>query len=732
MSSPVSAAAVTAAAAAPASSHGPVSISPSTSYQDLAAAGAGTLAGVDGCSSGGVPETSAAPAGVPDMLSTQQLSEALSSSSPLQDAMGRVWLTQQDVMSLATYHSQVTILFADIKGFTALSQQLHPSQVMLFLNTLYSVWDSMLDEYGVYKVETIGDSYMVAGGLFSYDPETKTKKLGGVDPMHAQKVVNFGRAMLESAQAITTPLGDPVEIRVGVHSGACTSGVVGQRMPRFCCFGDSINTASRMETTCPVPGIIHASKAVAQLLPHEPWVPTGGVFCKGKGLMPTFVIPVAPTKTLQLPLAQPTPLQHQASADLAVALLPGSSSACSGDAARIVATANGASRSGGGSSAAVSAPVTPAACGAAASCSFAAAGATIACAAATAMAGTSPQSQAASTQPTKPTPLPFCPLSSSLYHPTTPKSSAATSIASTNPPSVMNTLDEEALISAAAAVARAVCPVHVLSLPGCKPLTPAEKCSGGTTPPSTPTRPSLSSFSASRPPSLDSQRSQTLSTSTSSKLQKLASGGMGSVSDAYMSDVSQGGGPAIPAAPLSANSSLHAASTGTYAYMSPSGVARRGSLQLPSSYWVSSSQASGMDANGCSSPTTPDADLPPWPLSQGSMFGSPAVVRSSSSFSKKVVENASRVLLQLNQSRPECRRPTVAKRASIDCALVMGYAGREGRQVSGGKEGALSWACASAGPPGVRMQQSNLSGRSSLESSVSRTSLELRATFGML
>ncbi|KAF5836064.1 nucleotide cyclase [Dunaliella salina] len=196
-------------------------------------------------------------------------------------------------MDLATFHEEVTILFADIKGFTSMVNHLHPSQVMLFLDTLYSTWDSLVEPFGVYKIETIGDCYMAAAGLFCYDAATGTKRLGGYDPKHAETMLSFAKAMLESSKTIKTPLGDTVQVRVGMHCGSCSSGVVGKRMPRFCLFGDCVNTANRMESNG-VPGCIHASHAALELLPEENWIPTGGIMAKGKGIMHTALLPVLP------------------------------------------------------------------------------------------------------------------------------------------------------------------------------------------------------------------------------------------------------------------------------------------------------------------------------------------------------------------------------------------------------------------------------------------------------
>ncbi|KXZ50828.1 hypothetical protein GPECTOR_15g514 [Gonium pectorale] len=204
----------------------------------------------------------------------------------------------RDCTTLATWHPEVTLLFADIKGFTPMCKEVEPRQVMRFLNDLYSRYDAMLDKYGVYKVETIGDCYFVASGLIREDEDGMAAVREGDqeqqrDYLHAERAFMFAKAgaMLCAAREVRMPTdGQPVEIRIGLHSGPAVSGVVGTRMPRFCLFGDTVNTASRMESTGQ-PGAIHASEATVRLLRNRDhqWEPTGGIEVKGKGLMDTFV-----------------------------------------------------------------------------------------------------------------------------------------------------------------------------------------------------------------------------------------------------------------------------------------------------------------------------------------------------------------------------------------------------------------------------------------------------------
>jgi len=153
------------------------------------------------------------------------------------------------------------------------------------LNTVYSIYDCICKEEGCFKVETIGDCYMACTGLLHETPD------------HAEQLVAFARDMVHAAAAVANPLGGRVCIRVGVHSGAVTSGIVGSIRARYCLFGDTVNTASRMESTG-VPGRVQCSADThAQLGQLQArFSPRGEVTVKGKGVMRTFLsLDSAPT-----------------------------------------------------------------------------------------------------------------------------------------------------------------------------------------------------------------------------------------------------------------------------------------------------------------------------------------------------------------------------------------------------------------------------------------------------
>ncbi|CAL8301364.1 unnamed protein product [Merluccius merluccius] len=177
---------------------------------------------------------------------------------------------------------EVTVYFSDIVGFTTLCHYSTPMEVVDMLNDIYKNFDSILDDHDVYKVETIGDAYMVASGL-----PRRNGNRHAVDISHmALDILAFvGTFQLQHLPGI------PLWIRIGVHSGPCAAGVVGKKMPRYCLFGDTVNTASRMESTG-LPLRIHVSQSTINILQRTDckfeYEKRGETYLKGKGNETTY------------------------------------------------------------------------------------------------------------------------------------------------------------------------------------------------------------------------------------------------------------------------------------------------------------------------------------------------------------------------------------------------------------------------------------------------------------
>jgi class 3 adenylate cyclase len=154
---------------------------------------------------------------------------------------------------IADAFPEVTVLFADLVDFTRSSRRSSPAQVVATLNELFSTFDRLAQHHGLEKIKTIGDAYMVAGGL----PDPR--------PNHAQAVAELALAMREEVARRADPSGRPLAVRIGIDTGPVEAGVIGTSKFSYDLWGDTVNTASRMESHG-VPGCIQVTARTYQRL----------------------------------------------------------------------------------------------------------------------------------------------------------------------------------------------------------------------------------------------------------------------------------------------------------------------------------------------------------------------------------------------------------------------------------------------------------------------------------
>ena len=181
--------------------------------------------------------------------------------------------------------AEATVLFCDLVGFTALSQQLSADRTIDFLSKIFSAFDRLAAEQGVEKIKTIGDAYMVAAGI----PEPQAD--------HAARIAGLAPRMMDAVDAIAAESGLRLQTRIGIHTGPIVAGVIGTHKFVYDVWGDTVNTASRMESHS-LPGRIQVSAATRQALGKRfRFRKRGRITVKGKVQMETYFLLRNPAST---------------------------------------------------------------------------------------------------------------------------------------------------------------------------------------------------------------------------------------------------------------------------------------------------------------------------------------------------------------------------------------------------------------------------------------------------
>ena len=182
--------------------------------------------------------------------------------------------------TIADGYGEITVLFADIVDFTAMSSDADPVDVVNLLNSIFSDLDELAAKYGLEKIKTIGDAYMVAAGL----PEPRED--------HTEAIVAFALDMLSAIGRHEGFHGEPIRLRVGINTGPVVAGVIGRQKFIYDLWGDAVNVASRMESNGLADQIQVTEAVKAKLDGRYTFVAREPIHIKGKGLMVTYLLTV--------------------------------------------------------------------------------------------------------------------------------------------------------------------------------------------------------------------------------------------------------------------------------------------------------------------------------------------------------------------------------------------------------------------------------------------------------
>jgi class 3 adenylate cyclase len=185
---------------------------------------------------------------------------------------------KQEDHTIADGFAEATILFADLVDFTLLAARIPPTEVVYLLNELFSAFDQLTEKHGLEKIKTIGDAYMVAGGLPMPDPN------------HVSAIAEMALDMMRFVQQFNARQGVKLNLRTGIHTGPVVAGVIGTKRFTYDLWGDTVNTASRMESHG-LPGHIHVTRATYERLRDKyVFIERGRIPIKGKGEMTTYLL----------------------------------------------------------------------------------------------------------------------------------------------------------------------------------------------------------------------------------------------------------------------------------------------------------------------------------------------------------------------------------------------------------------------------------------------------------
>ncbi|NES81324.1 MAG: adenylate/guanylate cyclase domain-containing protein [Moorea sp. SIO2B7] len=180
--------------------------------------------------------------------------------------------------TIADSFTNVTVLFADLVGFTQLSATISPAEVVDLLNKIFSRFDQLVEKYGLEKIKTIGDAYLVVSGL----PNPRDD--------HAEAMADMALNMQESLNQFNQQTDQSLRIRIGIHSGPVVAGVIGLKKIAYDLWGDTVNTASRMESHG-IPDEIQVSEITYEFLRGKyQFEERGSIPIKGKGEMNTYLL----------------------------------------------------------------------------------------------------------------------------------------------------------------------------------------------------------------------------------------------------------------------------------------------------------------------------------------------------------------------------------------------------------------------------------------------------------